>query len=339
MQAYWGTSAGGNFDGANILHVPNPRAAVAVRLGIAELDLQHVVDRARTALYEVRSRRKWPGRDEKIVTAWNALMLRSLAEAARVFDDAKLRAVAVRNAEFLWRELVRDGRALRIHKDGRSKGGGFLEDQAGLALALMEMYVLTCDPYWLDRAQLMTQRACEWFLDRDSGRFFDTAHDHERLIARPRDVADNATPSGQSTVAELMLLMAEYSGDARLGALGEGVLRQLVRAAVTNPMAFGQLLVVSDRLVHGSVQVVIAGDPATDESMRLQGVVRKAFIPSLTFGWGHDSAASGLLLNEGKVPLEGIATAYVCRRYDCDAPTHHPEELATQLQRAILPGS
>jgi uncharacterized protein YyaL (SSP411 family) len=265
-------------------------------------------------------------------------MVRSLAEAARVFDDSQLRARAVASAEFLWQKLVNDGRALRIYKDGRAKGAGFLEDQAGLGLAFLEMYALTFDRRWLERALQMTEEACKWFYDKDAKLFFDTAHDHEFLIARPRDVADNATPSGQSVVAELLLRMADATGNQELRELGEDVVRQLWDVAVRSPMAFGQLLAASDAPVYGAVQVVIAGDPSAEGSKALQHVVAQQFTPSLILGGGDDSGGPPLALTLGKGPIGGIATGYVCRRYLCDAPTQHPEVLATQLRRAILPG-
>ena len=339
VHAHWGVTEGGNFEGANILFVPNAPAAVAARLGMDEAALRGAINRARSALYEVRRRRVWPTRDEKIVASWNGLMLRALAEAARIFDDPPLRTLALKNAEFLWRTLISDGRALRIHKDDRSKGSGFLEDQAGLGLAFLEMYALTLDQLWLDRALQMTRQACAWFYDRESKLFFDTAHDHEPLIARPRDVADNATPSGQSLIAELLLRTAEYWGDEEMRGMGEDVLRQLWEVALRSPMAFGHLLCVSDASIYGAVQVVIGGDPWSASGKSLQRVVAQHFTPSLILGAGLEGGTASFALAQGKGAIDGTTTAYVCRRYLCEAPTHHPDELATQLRRVILPGS
>ncbi|MEP7345615.1 MAG: thioredoxin domain-containing protein [Gemmatimonadaceae bacterium] len=341
VRTYWGVTPGGNFEGTNILFVPNAVAAVAGRYGATEAAVMEAIARSKSALYDVRSRRVWPGRDEKVVTSWNALMLRALAEAARAFDDPKLRLMALTNGEFLWQRLVPngEGRVLRTYKNGRAKGAGFLEDQAGLALAFLEMYALTLDRRWMDRALLLTDRACEMFYDRELRLFFDTAHDHENLIARPRDVADNATPSGQSVVAELLLRVAEYTGNEGMRELGEDVLRQLWNVALRTPMAFGQLLAASDSVVHGAIQVVLAGDPQSEPGRAMQTTVAQHFTPSLVLAGGDEPGEAPLALSSGKVALDGVATAYVCRRYLCDAPTHHPEELATQLRRAILPGS
>ncbi|MBV6521684.1 MAG: hypothetical protein MNPFHGCM_01828 [Gemmatimonadaceae bacterium] len=329
----WGVSEAGNFEGANILHVARPSR------GNAPCDpaARSAMARVRESLYAARGRRVWPARDEKVVTSWNALMLRSISQAAAAFEDANLRDVALANADFLWRTLVRDARVFRIYKSGQVKVPGFLEDQASLALALMDVYELTFDDQWIGRALELTRATVAHFCDRTSGLFFDAAHDHETLVTRPRDVADNATPSGQSLVAELLLRAAEFAGDETWRSLGEGVLGQLWEIAVRNPLGFGNLLAVADIAVNGAVQVVLSGAPESDGVRVLHRVVAQKFVPSLVLGGADHGSRLPLALTAGKLAIDGMATAYVCRRYVCDAPTHHREELATQLERAILP--
>ncbi|HEX7937876.1 MAG TPA: thioredoxin domain-containing protein, partial [Gemmatimonadaceae bacterium] len=170
--AYWGVSDGGNFEGRNILHVPQGHAPDAR------------IERARKILYEARSKRAWPARDEKILASWNGLMLRAVAEAARAFDSREWRALALENGEFLFREMVRDGRVLRSHKDGTSRIAGFLEDHAAVALGALALYELTFDRVWLDRARSLADAIGTWFWDDATGAFYDTATDHEELITR-----------------------------------------------------------------------------------------------------------------------------------------------------------
>jgi len=335
----WGITESGNFEGSNILFAAVAPEHVAARRQDEQAHVRDALLRVRAKLYDVRSKRVWPGRDDKIVTSWNALMLRSLSQAAALFDDAALRALAETNADFLWRRLVRNARAMRIYNAGESKGAGFLEDQAGLALAFLDVYALTLDRTWIDRALLMTETTVAHFYDAKAGLFFDTAHDHESLFARPRDIADNATPSGQSVVAELLLRAAEYTGNAEWRRIGEDLVGQLWQAAVSNPMAFGNLLAIADFVVHGAVQVVIAGGFASPDQKALYRVIVQHFTPSLVLAGVDERGEPALELTRGKVPLGGKAAGYVCRRYACDAPAHHPEELTTQLQRAILPGS
>ncbi|MDB4911954.1 MAG: N-acylglucosamine 2-epimerase, partial [Gemmatimonadetes bacterium] len=153
LRELWGVSERGNFEGRNILHVPRAPADVATKHGLALDTLESLAAEARTTLYAAREKRVHPARDDKILAAWNGLMVRALAEGARALDDERWRAEAVRHGEFLFRELVREGRVMRVHTDGRTKGSGFLEDYAALALAALALYELTFDERWLARAR------------------------------------------------------------------------------------------------------------------------------------------------------------------------------------------
>ncbi|HYD52271.1 MAG TPA: thioredoxin domain-containing protein, partial [Gemmatimonadaceae bacterium] len=181
LRAYWAVSPEGNFEGRSILHVPDPPTVVAQRLGTTVAALHDAVARARRTLYDVRGRRVWPGRDDKILASWNALMLRGVAEAARAFDDERWRALARRSGDFLWRTLVRDeggaARVLRVHKDGVTRIEGFLEDHAAAGLAALAMYELTFDATWLDRARALADAVVARFWSEEHAAFFDTAHD------------------------------------------------------------------------------------------------------------------------------------------------------------------
>jgi len=209
VKTYWGVTADGNFEGRSILFVPRDPGDVATEQGVTPFELRTAIDRATRILYDARERRVRPARDEKILAGWNGLMLRGLAEAARAFGDAELRAMAVRNGEFLFRTLVRGDRVLRSYKDGVAKIPGFLEDYAAVALGAHALYQLTFDRIWLDRARTLADAIMLRFWDAGTQAFFDTANDAEVLVTRPRDVTDNAIPSGSSLAAELCLLLGE----------------------------------------------------------------------------------------------------------------------------------
>jgi uncharacterized protein YyaL (SSP411 family) len=204
MLRFWSVTPEGNFEGHSILHVgenvARPRAETLAR--------------ARQRLFHARENRARPGRDEKILAAWNGLMLRALAEAARVFGDDRWRELALRNGEFLFQHMVRDGRVLRSHKDGVSRIAGFLEDHAAVGLGALALYELTFDTRWIERARALTDAVVQWFWDDRAGAFFDTPSDHEELVTRPRDITDNATPSGSSLAVELLLRLGDLLGDA-----------------------------------------------------------------------------------------------------------------------------
>jgi hypothetical protein len=331
---YWAVTAGGNFEGKNILHVPNDVQVVAARQGIGIDELRMRIASARHELLRARASRVRPGCDDKTLASWNGLMVRALAEAARAFDRISYRAEAVRHGEFLFSVLVRDGRVFRSAKAGKAKIAGFLEDHAALGLAALSLYELTFDAIWLTRARLLAESAVRWFWDDETGAFFDTASDHERLVTRPRDVTDNATPSGTSLAAELLARLADLLQDESMRRRATYVLETIAEPMVRHPAAFGHALGVADLLVRGAIELAIVGDPASDDFRALSRAAAERYVPSLVL-------AGGLARQEPKIPLladrsttDGRATAYVCRNYACDAPVTDAAALSTQLDAA-----
>jgi uncharacterized protein YyaL (SSP411 family) len=331
---YWGVSAAGNFEGHNILYVPNDPSAVAAREGVEPSKLQEVVARARAILYERRAARVWPGRDEKVLASWNGLMLRAIAEGARVFAREDLRTVALLSGEFLLREMVRDGRVLRSWKDGQARIPGFLEDHAATALAFLSLYELTFDANWLAHARMLGDAVVASFWDETANAFFDTAHDHERLITRPRDVTDNATPAGTSLAVELLLRLAELYRDANLERRATRVLEALAATMEQHALAFGHLLGAADIAIHGATELAIVGDPTSSEFSALSAEVARHYLPALVMAGGPPSDGAGVALLTDRVAREGRATGYVCRQYVCEEPTSDPERLGTLLDMA-----
>jgi uncharacterized protein len=296
---------------------------------VTEPELRTAIDRATRLLYDARERRVRPARDEKILAAWNGLMLRGLAEAARAFGDDELRAMAIRNGEFLFRELVRDGRVLRSYKDGVARIPGFLEDYAAVALGAYALYQLTFHRKWLERARRLADQIVERFWDEQTQAFFDTASDAEALVTRPRDVTDNAVPSGSSLATELLLLLGDLFAHGEYTTRATYVLETLAEPMARYPTAFGHALGAVDMAVRGAVEVAIAGDPGDGAFGSLAREVANRYLPSLVLGGGEGKAADGITLLEGRGGVEPMA--YVCRAYACDVPTEDPAVLGRQL--------
>ena len=327
LRAYWGVTADGNFEGRNILNVPNDPDAVALQHGVTPFELRTAVERASRILLAHRERRIRPARDEKILASWNGLMLRGLADAARAFSDDDLRYSAERSATFLLGTLVKDGRALRSYTEGVARIPGFLEDHAALGLAAVAMYQLTFEPHWLTRARELADSIVAHFWDEDAHAFFDTADDAERLVTRPRDVTDNAMPSGSSLAAELLLILGDMYGDAEFTRRASQVLEAVAEPMARYPTAFGHALGAADLAIRGAVEVVIAGDPSDAAFKQLARVANETYVPSLVLAGGN--AGDGIMLMAGRVSTD--ATAYVCRAHACDLPATNPEMLAAQL--------
>jgi hypothetical protein len=331
LRAYWGVTAEGNFEGRNILFVPHDPEAVARAQGVTLPELRTAIERAKRILYDARERRVRPALDDKILASWNGLMLRGVAEAARAFGDAELRALAVRNGEFLFRELARDGtgRVLRSYKNGAAKIPGFLEDHAAVALGALAVYELTFDRLWLDRARRLADEILERFWDEHAQALFDTAADAESLVTRPRDVTDNATPSGTSLAIELLLKLGDLFAIGRYSDCARYLLETVAEPMARYPTAFGHALGATDLAVRGAIEVAIAGDPHDERFAALARVVADHYLPSLVLAGGEGAAAEGITLLEGR--SAAVPTAYVCRAYACDAPTSDVAVLGEQL--------
>ncbi len=335
LRAYWGVTDGGNFEGRNILHLSEDPSELASRLGVSEERLAEAVARGVTALHAARQQRVRPGRDEKVLAGWNGLMLRAVSLAARAFQNPRHRQMAVRNGELLLRDFVQEGRVLRVA--GAAPISGFLEDHAAVALGFLELYQLTFEDRWRAAAAQISDAIVAWFWDEEVGAFFDTASDAERLITRPREVTDNATPSGTSLTVELLLRLAELEHDSDRRRRANWVLETLAEPMAEHGLAFGQLLAAADLAVHGAVEVALIGDPASTEHAALAAEVSRHYLPDLAMAGGLPGSDSPVALLVDRPMQDDRATAYVCRDYHCDVPTTSVSELAGQLRRSNAP--
>jgi uncharacterized protein len=323
--AYYDVRQPGNFERrASILRVQHTPLEVAERLGVPEAGLLAALARGREVLFEARSKRVRPARDEKVLAAWNGLMLRALAEAAAVLDRADFLEAAQRNAEFLLREMYVDGRLHRTWKPGHTaRLNAYLEDYANVADGLLALYEATFEPRWLQASQELAERILEDFADTENGGFFDTATDHETLITRPKDIFDNATPSGNSVAADLLLRLAVLTDRQDFRAAAEGVLKLLQNAMRRYPLGFARALNALDFFLDTPKEVAIVGD----DVHALRRAVFEPFVPNKVVA----GAGAPVPLLEGRAARNGHALAYVCEHYVCQAPTNDPEQLRQLL--------
>ena len=332
--AFYDVQQVGNFEHgrASILRVDDTPAQVAERLGIAEADVRATLDRGRRVLFEARARRVRPARDEKVLASWNGLMLRALAEAARVLDRPDFLAAAARNAEFLLSTMrAPDGAMLRTWKPGHAaRLNGYLEDQANVADGLVALFEATFDERWLIAAVALADIIVDRFADPEHGGFFDTSVDHEQLITRPKDIFDNATPSGNSVAADVLLRLALLAGRDDFARAAHGILELLGDPMARYPLGFARALSALDFALGRPREVAIVGAPGAADTEALLRVVFEPFRPNKVVA-GGDAA---LPLLEGRTHQNGRATAYVCEHYVCQAPTSDPEVLRTLLHGA-----
>ena len=337
---FYGVSAGANFEGRNILHTPASAERFAADRGLALPALEATLTAAKRALYAAREQRVHPARDDKVITAWNGLMLRAFAEAGLALDSERYRDAAVRNADFLLAEMRPQGRLLRTWKrdsSGAAGGGvaklqGYLEDYGGLIDGLIATYAASFEARFLKAAMTLAAEMLRLFWDGDANGFFDTGSDHEELITRPRDLYDNATPAGGSLAATALFRLAVLTDNVEYERRAVAGLRSVATVVDQAPTMFGNFLAALDFHLAPSKELAIVWPGALAEAAPLLAVVRDAYRPNLLLVGAHEGEGGDLTpLLRDRPAREGRPTAYVCERFVCGAPTSDPAELARQL--------
>jgi uncharacterized protein len=335
--AYFGVTDQGNFErsGATVLSEDKPLLRVAEITGKSEGEVRDLLEEARGKMLAYREKRPRPFRDDKVLASWNALTISALAEAGRALGEPSWVAAAERAFKRIEAKLVSNGRVGRFIKDEMTKGEvGFLDDQAYFANAALDLYEATHDPRYIDVARTIVDKMIEHHWDAAEGGFYFTPADGERLIARTKDAFDHAVPSGLSMAALACLRLSEIA-DPKYRGPGETQARRLASAAVDNPFAFGQLVCVIDRLVRGTVDVVIVGAPSSAPARALSDAAFRAYLPNRNVVMidpeNAETSRAAAVLAEGKPARPGEALAYVCRGRACSAPVTAPEELSRML--------
>jgi uncharacterized protein YyaL (SSP411 family) len=330
---YFDVTDGGNFEGHNILHVATPIEELAARHNITVAEARASIQDGRKILFGIRERRIKPGRDEKVLTGWNGLMLASFAEASAILNRDDYRRVAEANAEFLLTNLCHDGLLRRTWKAGAAKLNGYLEDYACLIEGLICLFEATGRVKWLKAAIKLTDKMIEEFWDDQDGGFFFTGKSHEELIIRSKDFLDNATPSGNSVAAFALQKLALLNGNEQYKRYATTILRLISDQIRRYPSAFGWSLSALDFYLSKPKEIVIvspAPGPAVDEFLR---AAWKPYLPNRVICCceGDCSDAQKIMpLFEGRIPASR-PTAYVCEAYTCQTPANTPKDLIEQL--------
>jgi uncharacterized protein YyaL (SSP411 family) len=335
--AYWGVDDGPNFEGHSILFVPREPGEVAQNLGLSADGLAARLARAREALHRHRDKRVHPGLDDKVLASWNGLMLTAFAEAAAL-GRADYLAAAVRNAEFLVSRMQREGRLLRSWKDGQARITGYLEDHAMVGAGLLALYEATFDRRWLDESRRLAEETLRLFWSAEREIFFDTGEDQESLVVRPRNIFDNAVPSGTSVTIEWLLRLAIVTGEERYRQRALAALRPMADIMQRYPSGFGRYLSALDFHLGPVAEVALVWRAGAEEAIApLVATVFGRYQPNrVVVGAAAGSAAAdGLPLLADRDAVEGRPTAYVCRDYVCQLPVTDPEALARQLDAGV----
>jgi hypothetical protein len=334
FEAAYGVTESGNWEGRTILSRVRDDATLAREQGLTEEQVGGRLEAARARLLAHRSRRPQPARDDKVLAAWNGLMLAGLADAARAFARDDYRDAAAGAAAFLLGSLRGgDGRLHRSWKDGRALHHGVLEDYTHLAEGLLAVYETTFDERWFVAARELMDRTLDHFAD-SSGGFFDTSDEHEALITRPKGLQDNAIPCGNAMAATVLLRLAALTGESRYRDAAGRALALVGPALSRYPQAFGQWLNALDFALAAVAEVAIVGDPGAADARALIEVVARPYRPWQVVAASDAPDTSAIPLLADRQALNGRATAYVCRNFACRQPVTDPAALADQLVSA-----
>ncbi|MFH5821551.1 thioredoxin domain-containing protein [Georgenia sp. AZ-5] len=326
----------GEQDGARAAELLEVTAAGTFERGASTLQLRADPDDpawwngVRDRLLAARAGRPQPGRDDKVVTSWNGLAIAALAEAGTLLAEERYVAAARACAEFVIATHVVDGRLRRASRDGVvGRAAGVADDHGNLAEGLLALHQATGDARWLDAAGGILETALTHFADGADG-FHDVADDAERLVARPKNLADNAEPAGTSALAGAMLTYAALTGSARHREAADGALAAAGTLARQEPRFAGWTLAVAEAAVAGPLQVAVVGDD--DAARELARLARASTSPGLVVAVGQPDAPGVPLLAERPL-VRGGAAAYVCRGFVCDMPATTGQELERALAR------
>ncbi|MDH5670965.1 MAG: thioredoxin domain-containing protein [Myxococcales bacterium] len=337
--SFYGVSSRGNFEGRNILHRPRSASAVAAELGIGEGQLAQRLQQARPRLLQARKRRPAPARDDKVVTAWNGLMIGAFARASFVLGRPDYLQRAERAADFILKTLrASSGRLVRSALGERAGEPGYLEDHAFMVEALLELFEASAEPRWLREAIAIQKELDAHFSDPEAGGYFRTSDDHERLLVREKPDHDGALPSGNSVAALSLLRLADLTADMTYRARAEAVI-----AALSAPLSRGgglaRLLLALDYATDSALQVIVVHPDDSEPAPQLLEPLRRGFAPNRVMLVLSEAQVSGLReqvpVLAGKVAIGGKATAYVCEQGRCELPTSDPKAFSRQLAQHV----
>jgi hypothetical protein len=342
FEAAYGVTEAGNWEGVTILSRIASDADLAGRFGFAGAEVESRLAEARVRLLARRARRSQPARDDKALAAWNGLAIAAFADASVALEGIDpgaalgYRAAAERAAGAIVGGLLApDGSLGRSWKDGRAVGRGVLEDYTHLADGLLALYEATFDERWFTIARALMDRVLARFGD-PAGGFFDTADDHERLVTRPKDVQDNAVPSGNAVAAEVLLRLHALTGDRAYRAAAERAIRTVVPLVGRYPTGFARWLSGMDLSLAPILEIAIVGALDHQGTVALLAETRRGYRPNQVVVAAADPTASAIPLLDGRLALDGRPTAYVCRQFVCRLPVTAASTLRAQLEIPLV---
>jgi uncharacterized protein YyaL (SSP411 family) len=339
ISTHYGITLAGNFDGRNIVRVVKSIDTLATDNGIEQGKTQEIIDRARRQLRSARDDRTAPLRDEKILAAWNGLMISAFARAGLLLNEPEYLQRAAAAANFILTQQFIDDRLRRSNIDGEVSEFGYLEDYAFMISGLLDLYEATGRLDWFRHAADLDRILEQKFEDTKNGAFFRVGDDHEKLLAREKPSRDGVVPSGNSVSIDNLLRFYEFTTDTHYRERAMSALRFFGSTLNQSPTVLNEMLLSADRVNHPSKQIVIVSPQTNTDAQPFLDQFANTYLPGHTLMLavnGDDVARQAELLPvlEQKRSMRGKATAYVCEQWVCDLPTTDPAQFARLLRSA-----
>ena len=337
---YYDINETGNWEhGNNIPHLTVSMNQLATMFNQEPDAVEASINASRAKLFAVRENRVKPFRDDKILTAWNGLMLSGLVQVYTVLGDTEALEAAQHTIGFLQQHMWRDGRLLRSYKDGQAKLNGYLDDYAFLAAALLDAFEATLNREYFQWAETLTRTMLDEFWDDEQGGFFFTGKSHESLIDRTKSAFDQAIPSGNAVATKTLLRLYHYTGQNDYLQRAERVLNLFAQSMERQPFGLGAMFNALDFYLRKPQEIVVVGDPDAADTQALLQTIHAQYLPNRILvqldPQRLDADLDSLpLLREimaGKTQVEGKATVYVCHNFACSLPMTTADELARYL--------
>jgi uncharacterized protein len=327
---HFDVSEHGNFEESNILSVRQSVEDSAKQLNVSQEELSAVLERGKQKLFSQRENRIKPLRDEKVLTSWNGLMLAAFAEGAAILQNNDYLEIAAKNADFILENLQKDGLLLRTYKDGTAKLNAYLEDYANFADGLIQLFQVSGEAKYLKEAKRLADLMITEFWDEEAGGFYFTGNSHENLVVRSKEFFDNATPSGNSVAADVLLKLAKIFGDEKYERFAVTVLRLVSSQMRRYPQGFGRTLSALEFYLNPVKEIVIMGEKGNE----LEKEVWREFLPNKVVVPANEANAETefIPLLEGRKMIDRMPTAFVCENFTCQQPVTTVEDLRKQLQ-------
>lgn len=324
----------GNYTGKNIIHLKKPLKTIAQEMNMKPEDLSLKLDKMREKLFRARESRVNPGKDDKILTDWNGLMIAALARVGRVFNKNGYTEAALKAADFIKTKLFLDGKLMHRYREGEVKVEGYLDDYAFIIWGLLELYEATLDSFWLKWVSKLKEILIDKFRDQENGGFYLTSHDAQEILMRKKDAHDGSLPSGNAVLYINLLRISSLMEDQKLNRMVIELEKAFAPSVNQNPTGHTMFLLGLMDRIGPFYEVVISGERSDQQTQKLLETLNKNYLPNMVFAmnsseeeWLKEKVESF----PDKIPLNGQSTAYVCQQGECKLPTTDEGELLKLL--------